>query len=86
MFRARLVARLVMEVRVPEGTRARGLALWSHTWGAPRGSVLTGLVGGEGCLGTCPGGECQGLPLGSLKQQPEENCEKKAKINTCSPG
>lgn len=45
MFRARLVARLVMEVRVPEGTRAHELAFWSqgegrkHTWAPdlPRG-------------------------------------------------
>lgn len=51
MFRARLVARLVMEVRVPEGTRARGLALWSHTWGAPGEQSSQGWWWGRGALG-----------------------------------
>ena len=47
MFRARLVARLVIEVRVPEGTRARGLVSWSHRrWPL-----------GEWSLERCGGGE-----------------------------
>lgn len=73
MFRARLVARLVTEVRVPEGARAHGLAFWLPTrWLPPERSPEGGgvAVAAHLCLRTCRGGERWGLPLGSLKQQP----------------
>lgn len=53
MLRARLVARLVMEVRVPEGTRAKGLASWSAK-GGPEGGVVPEGSGGGAMAAGCP--------------------------------